>query len=190
MEKRLTLNREVWFQLVEEARAHLRDPPERLIDSLTRGTSDAGLVGIGGTGGKLVRAWQLRAEGRFREAIREIESIPEDDNYYYHAKCGLAEFRMGLGEREAAARELDQALARAPKRPESHLIRAWLHLTEGRTVEAAGAARTAVAASARLREAEMRFLEEILLPRLLEHPQIAGALAPRWSPRGASQTGR
>ena len=38
MERRLTINREVWFALVEEARAHLRDRPARLIDSLTRGT--------------------------------------------------------------------------------------------------------------------------------------------------------
>jgi radical SAM protein with 4Fe4S-binding SPASM domain len=190
MERRLTINREVWFAMVEEARAHLDDRPAKLIDSLTRGTLDVTLAPQGGSPGKLVRAWQLSAQGRFAEAVHEVESIPEDDNYYYHAKCALGEFKIGLGDHDGAERELDEAFAHAKKRPESHLIRAWLRLTEGKTSEAVVAARRANEATARLRDGEGRFVEEVLVPRLTQHHELAEALAARWAPRPPSQTGR
>ncbi len=189
MERRLTINREVWFAMVEEARAHLGDRPVKLIDSLPRGTADPALAQQGGSPGKLVRAWQLRAQGRFEEARREVESIPDDDNYYYHAKCALGEFKMGLGDHDGAERELDEAFARAKKRPESHLIRAWLRVTEGKTNEAVLAARKATEATARLRDSESRFVEEVLVQRLMRHDDVAEALAARWA-RTPTQTGR
>lgn len=189
MAKRLTINREVWFTMVEEARAHLLDPPVKLIDSLTGVRLDAPLSTQGGSPGKLIRAWQLRAQGRFEEALREVESISENDSYYYQAKCALGEFKIGLGDLDGAERELDEALARAKRRPESFLIRAWLHVTEGKTNEAVAAARKATEAPARLRELESVFVEEVLVARLTQHDEIASALAAKWAPRPPSQTG-
>jgi hypothetical protein len=37
---------------------------------------------------------QLKAQGRFEEAVREIESIREDDTYFYQL-CALGEFKTG-----------------------------------------------------------------------------------------------
>jgi radical SAM protein with 4Fe4S-binding SPASM domain len=183
MERRLTLNRGVWFSLVEEARGHLGERPASLFDSLTRGTGDASLAARGGSPAKLVRAWQLSAQGRFQDAVREIESIPEDDPYYYQAKCGLGEFKGGLRDYEGAERELDEALSIASKRPEAHLIRAWLRAVEGRMEEAAVACRQATEAGAGLREVESRFVEQVLVPRLAGSEPLAALLAARWEPR-------
>jgi radical SAM protein with 4Fe4S-binding SPASM domain len=190
MERRLTINREVWFAMVDELRAHIGERPVRVIDSLTGGMTDLSLTSQGGSAGKIVRAWQLRAQGDVEAALREVESIREDDHYYYQAKFSLGEFKIGLGDHQGAERELDEALARARKRPESHLIRAWLRVREGRMGEAVVAARKATEARALLREAEREFLEEVLLPRLAQHEEMANILGARWALQPPSETGR
>jgi hypothetical protein len=85
---------------------------------------------------------------------------------------------------------LDEALTITDKRPEAHLIRAWLLVIEGKMEPAVVAARHATESVARLREVEGRFIEEVLVQRLMQYEPLANVLAARWEPRPPSQTGR
>jgi radical SAM protein with 4Fe4S-binding SPASM domain len=183
MNERLTLNRDVWFAMVEEARNHLGQKPVSLLDRVTLETGDFSGAPRKGTPEKLVRAWRLNARGHYEEAAREVESIPEDDTYCYQARCALAEFRIGLGDYDGSERALDHALTFSDRRPEAYLIRAWLNVTRGDMGVALEAARQAAAAGARLREVESRFVDDVLVQRLMRYQTLAAALEARWTPR-------
>jgi radical SAM protein with 4Fe4S-binding SPASM domain len=202
-------NKDVWMGLVTEltrhadqARSDLGGGCVNLFDSLTGRTAEKSVLQRGqpstgssldlhtvGSPRRLFGAWQLSAQGRFEEAIREVESIPEHDGYYYHAKCALGEFKIGLGDYDGAERELDEASASARKRPEAHLIRAWLRMTEGRASAALIAAGEATKAEAQLRPVETQFVLEVLVPRLMQDGELASVLALKWPLRPPTQVG-
>jgi hypothetical protein len=198
LEGKLERNRHVWAGLVTELTRHAEQGrsdlgPAVSFDSLVgqagkesssarpQASRDSSLdLQVVGTPRRLFGAWQLSAQGRFQEAAREVESISADDSYYYHAKCALGEFKIGMGDFEGAQRELDLASVCAEKRPEANLIRAWLRIAEGRPSEALVAAREATEAAARLRVVETRFICEVLVPRLMQNDELATILAARW----------
>ncbi len=167
---RLKHNWDVWLTMVEEMRGHLKGKPLNASGDLRRGTQDSA-TDEKGSRERLSRAWQLNMEGRFEEAMREIEVIAEDDPQYYHLKCLQGEFQIGLRDFDGAARELRDAIAITAKRPEAYLIRAWLYVTEGKMGEAVAAARDATERVVKLRELEAKFIEGVLVKRLVQRDE-------------------
>lgn len=79
-----------------------------------------------------VTTWNLVHAGKLREALREVDQIPETHLRYWHAVVLRGHILHLMGDLQGAERELDRALKMSSRRPEVYMERAWLRLTQER----------------------------------------------------------